>query len=70
MIRAPAGLLMQLDEHAKHTLDLIGVAVVLSALADWLPPLAALASLIWTCIRIYETDTVQRLLGRKKKEIE
>jgi hypothetical protein len=40
---------------------------MLAALAAWLPPLAALASLIWTLIRIYETKTVQHLLGRYRR---
>jgi len=29
--------------------------------------LAALSTLIWTVIRIYETRTVQRLLGKSEK---
>jgi len=29
-----------------------------------LPPMAALFTLVWTAIRIYETKTVQRLLGK------
>jgi hypothetical protein len=57
-------MLTHLDEHAKHTLDVLSVGAMLAALAAWLPPLAALASLIWTLIRIYETKTVQQLLGR------
>jgi len=34
-------------------------------LADMLPSIAALFTIIWTSIRIYETDTVQKLLGKK-----
>jgi len=30
-----------------------------------LPSIAALFTMVWTAIRIYETDTVRRLLGRK-----
>jgi hypothetical protein len=54
-----------LSEHTKHLLDGVSLATALASLAAWLPPLAALASLVWTGIRIYESDTVQRWLGRK-----
>lgn len=60
-------MLHNLDEHAKHTLDVISVGAMLATLAAWLPPLAALASLVWTLIRIYETRTVQQLLGRHRR---
>jgi hypothetical protein len=41
-------------EHLKNTADTLSVAAAVSAFLGWLPSLAALASLIWTCIRIYE----------------
>jgi hypothetical protein len=34
---------------------------------EFLPAVSALLSIIWIAIRIYETDTVQRLVGRKKE---
>lgn len=53
-------------EHIKHTLDAVSIGATLAALAGWLPAVAALVSLIWTCIRIYETRTVQRWLKGEK----
>jgi len=38
---------------------------VLGTLAGLLPAIAALFTIIWTGIRIYETDTVQRWMGKK-----
>jgi hypothetical protein len=35
------------------------------ALAAWLPPVASLFTIVWLGLRIYESDTVQGLLGRK-----
>lgn len=35
---------------------------------ELLPAVAAILTILWTAIRIYETDTVQRLLGKKKPE--
>lgn len=46
--------------------DILSIGVVLATLASWLPSIAALFTIIWTAIRIYETQTVQRLLGRAK----
>jgi len=55
-----------LSEGAKLTGDVLSVATVLGTLAQWLPAIAALFTVVWTGIRIIETDTVQRLLGKKK----
>lgn len=54
-----------MSEHTKHVVDAVSVGTVLLSLSQWLPPIAALISIIWGCIRIYETRTVQEMLGRK-----
>lgn len=55
----------ELSEPTKHLIDLASVATVLGTLVDMLPSVAALFTIVWTAIRIYETDTVQGWLGRK-----
>ena len=55
-----------LNESTKHVLDGLSLVTVLGALVDLLPAVAALFTIIWTGIRIYETDTIQQLLGKKK----
>jgi len=55
------------SEQTKHTLDVLSLGTVLASLAAWLPPIAALMSIIWTFIRIYETPTVQRLVAKLAK---
>jgi hypothetical protein len=52
------------DEHAKQVIDAISIGGVIATIAGWLPALAALFSIIWTLIRIYETKTVQKWLGK------
>ena len=52
-------------EGTKQVIDAVSVVTVVGTIGDVLPPLAALFTLIWTGIRIYETKTVQGLLGRK-----
>jgi hypothetical protein len=44
--------------------DALSFAVVIATIAQWLPAIAAGLSIVWTVIRIYESRTVQRLLGR------
>jgi hypothetical protein len=56
-----------MDNHAKTIIDVSSITVVLATLVEWLPAAAALASLIWSIIRIYETETVQRWVGRCRK---
>lgn len=53
-----------IDEGAKHVLDMVSVTTVLGALMGILPSIAALFTIVWTAIRIYETRTVQRLISK------
>ena len=52
-------------EGTKQIVDAVSVFTVVGTLGELLPPMAALFTIIWTAIRIYETETVQGLLGRK-----
>jgi hypothetical protein len=54
-----------LNEGTKHFLDGLSLLTVLGTLMSWLPAVAALLSIIWTLLRIYESKTVQGLLGKK-----
>ena len=57
-----------MDDHAKTIIDVSSITVVLATLVEWLPAAAALASLIWSIIRIYESQTVQRWVKRWRKQ--
>lgn len=52
-------------EVAKQVLDVLSVATVIGAIVDILPSVAALFTIVWTGLRIWETDTVRGLTGRK-----
>lgn len=54
-----------LDDSVKHLLDGVSVLATVGSLIQMLPSIAALFTIVWTGIRIYETDTVRRLIGRK-----
>jgi len=53
-------------EHAKHVLDAAAIATAFGTLVKMLPALAALLSILWSAIRIWETDTVKRWTGRSQ----
>ena len=53
-------------ETIKHVTDGLSILTVIGTLAEILPALAALFSIIWSCFRIYETETVQNWLKRRK----
>lgn len=52
-------------EEAKHIADGLSIMTVIGTLAEILPAVAALFTIIWTGFRIYETETVQGWLGKK-----
>ena len=56
----------QAHETAKHVADAASVVTVVGTLMELLPAVAAIFTIIWTGIRIYETDTIQKLLGKKQ----
>lgn len=55
---------LHMSDNAKSVIDAISISTVLGTLAGILPAIAALVSIVWTSIRIYETKTVQKLLGK------
>ena len=56
-----------IPEGMKAAADVLSFATLLGSLVSLLPAVASVLTILWTAIRIYETDTVQRLLGRKDK---
>ena len=59
-----------MGEDMKQVVDTVSVATAVGAITALLPPLAALFTIIWTLIRIWETDTVQDLFQKKRKRDE
>jgi len=55
-------------EVGKHAVDALSLSVVIGTLADVLPAVAALFTIIWTVIRILETRTVGKWLRRTSKD--
>ena len=49
----------------KNVIDWGAVAISLGTLFEYLPAVASLLSVIWLMLRIWESDTVQRMFGRR-----
>jgi chromate transport protein ChrA len=56
-----------IEQTAKHVGDITAVGVTVATVVQWLPAAAALLTIIWTAIRIYETETVQGWINGRKK---
>lgn len=60
-----------MDTHdAKNIADGAAVALGVSNFMQWFPPTVSLVTgvltIIWLGLRIYETTTVQKMLGKKE----
>jgi len=53
-------------ETTKEMLDVAAASTAVLSMAAWLPPTASILTILWLGIRIYESDTVQSILGRTK----
>jgi len=51
-------------DFTKWLLDALSVLTVIGTLTQMLPSVAALFTILWTGIRIYETATVKKFLGK------
>lgn len=60
----------QNQETLKHILDGASLITVIGTLVEFLPAVSALLSIVWVAIRIYETETMKKLLNRKKDDAE
>lgn len=56
---------MDMQETTKTAMDGVSVVTVVGTLAGLLPAIAALVTIIWTGIRIFETQTVRGWMGKK-----
>ena len=56
------------QETLKNMIDGASILTVIGTLVEFLPAMSAALSIVWVTIRIWETDTVQKLAYRKKDE--
>jgi len=54
-----------MNEETKQAVDVFAASTGVMSMAAWLPPIASIFTIIWLGIRIYESDTVQKILHKK-----
>ena len=54
-----------MTEDIKSTIDLASGGITVGAIFEAIPEITALVALAWWILRIYETDTFQKLIGKK-----
>ena len=54
-------------ETTKEVIDVAAASTGILSLAAWLPPVASIFTIVWLGIRIYESNTVQKLVHGKKQ---
>ena len=57
---------INVSETTKHAVDAMSLFTVLGTLVDFLPAVAAAFTIVWTLIRIWETETIQKLFRKKE----
>lgn len=62
-------LLDHLPLEVKQVIDGTSVAITLGAVMSWLPSIASLLTIVWMVIRIWETETIQKMAGRVVKDV-
>lgn len=53
-----------MSDDAKHLMDGVSVFTLLGTLAQMLPNIASLLTVVWLGLRIYESETVQGWLKK------
>ena len=60
-----------MDQHTQEAVKVVGdtlsIFTVVGTLTNMLPSIAALFTIVWTALRIYESKTVQDYLVRRRK---
>jgi len=54
-------------EETKQAIDVAAASTALMTMAAWLPPTASLLTIVWMALRIYESDTVQKIVHGEKQ---
>lgn len=59
-------MILNMSPGLLHTIDISAVLVLSSALIGIFPAMTTVVTFIWVCLRVYEMDTIQCLLHKRK----
>ena len=57
---------MTSQQQVGHVADAAAGATIVASIMQWIPEVSAVVGLVYLLVRLYETDTVQKLVKRKK----
>jgi len=49
----------------KDVIDIAAASTGVLTMMSWLPPIASLFTIVWLGIRIYESETIQKIVKKK-----
>ena len=58
--------MINVDEHVKQIADVVSVTTIFGTLMGILPSVAAVLSIVWSLVRLYETRTVRGIIAKLK----
>lgn len=58
--------MINVDEHLKQVADVVSVTTIFGTLMGILPSVAAVLSIVWSLVRLYETRTVRGIIAKLK----
>jgi len=50
----------------KDVVDIAAASTGILALMSWLPPIASLFTIVWLGIRIFESESIQKLIAKRQ----
>ena len=57
-----------MTEGVKQVADVSAAAVGAMTFFDWISPVAGIFTIVWLALRIWETETVQKLVEKCRKQ--
>lgn len=57
---------MKMVQEPKDIVDFAAAGTGILALGAWLPPIASLFTIVWLGIRIWETETIKKIIKKDK----
>jgi len=57
-----------MTEEVKQVADVSAAAIGAMTFLDWISPVAGIFTIVWLALRIWETETVQKLVEKCHKQ--
>jgi len=55
-------------QETKDVIDVAAASTGVLTMISWLPPIASLFTIVWLGLRIYESETIQKIVKKSKRD--